>query len=229
MMRKKEHLFIGFYRKSVLLTYMGVASAIIGIHFAFLKHIDFALICLLISGICDAFDGRIARACKRSDEEKRFGVELDSLADIVSFVLFPIIIFYNLNFARWYNLIIFVIFALNGVIRLAYFNIQAGEGLEPVKCYRGLPVTTTSFIFPILYLLFHNNRSFELIYTVFMFGIAILFILNFPLKKPQSKFVYFCLIIAIILVALLLGKALFFLPTTRELAVILAALLLGKA
>ena len=48
-----------------------------------------AYLSLLISGICDMFDGKVARKCKRNKKEKMFGIEIDSLADTVNFLLLP--------------------------------------------------------------------------------------------------------------------------------------------
>ena len=57
---------IGFYNYTVILTYMGLASSLIGIYLAMSgSHITMAVIALMISGLCDMFDGKIARATKR--------------------------------------------------------------------------------------------------------------------------------------------------------------------
>ena len=97
MKKEKKPLLIGYYKKSVILTYLSVISAIIGIYIALIeKQPKYALLLLIISGLCDAFDGKVARACKRVEQEKQFGVELDSLADLIAFIMFPIIIFYSL-------------------------------------------------------------------------------------------------------------------------------------
>ena len=76
---------------SFLITYAGIsvalsliAFAIFGIYLATaLGQSHYALMCLMAAGICDMFDGKIARACKRNKDEIAFGIELDSLVDIV--------------------------------------------------------------------------------------------------------------------------------------------------
>lgn len=190
-----EKLIIGYYSKSVFITYLSVISATLGMFLAFNHKITYALICLMLSGIFDAFDGKVARKCKRSNNEKSFGIQIDSLADMVAFVFLPITIFYGLGYTNWYNIIIFAMFTLGGVIRLGYFNVVADEkGKDgPVKYYSGLPVTASAIIFPLVYIAKHfiSSPEFAIIYTLTMFFIAILYVLNFKLKKPTSGIIYF--------------------------------------
>ena len=195
---KKEepnNLIIGYYSKSVFITYLSVISATIGMFLAFNHKITYALICLVISGICDAFDGKVARKCKRSNNEKSFGIQIDSLADMVAFVFLPITIFYGLGYTNWYNVVIFALFTLGGVIRLGYFNVVAEETGKngPIKYYSGLPVTSSAIIFPLIYIAKHfiSSQEFAIIYSLTMLFIAILYVLNFKLKKPTPGVIYF--------------------------------------
>lgn len=82
---------IGFYDYTVIMTYISVVSSMIGIFCAVTDHISAAVCCLAFSGLCDMFDGKIARTKKnRTEEEKCFGIQIDSLADIVCFGILPI-------------------------------------------------------------------------------------------------------------------------------------------
>lgn len=78
-------MIIGKWNKSVILTYIGLIFSVLGIFICSTKEnsINIAMCCLIISGICDLFDGFIARKCKRTEEEKKFGVQLDSLVDVI--------------------------------------------------------------------------------------------------------------------------------------------------
>ena len=62
-------MFIGFYGASVILTYIGLAFAVVGMVLAFLGFIPASIMCLIISGGCDMFDSSVASACKRMDTE----------------------------------------------------------------------------------------------------------------------------------------------------------------
>ena len=71
---------IGKWNKSVILTYIGLAFAVAGIFLASREGcLNYAWCCLMAAGVCDLFDGAVARKVKRTDEEKKFGVELDSM------------------------------------------------------------------------------------------------------------------------------------------------------
>lgn len=205
--KKEEKMIIGYYSKSVFITYLGVISGTIGTFLALNGKISYALMCLVISGICDAFDGKVARKCKRTNVEKKFGIQLDSLADMVSFVFLPIAIFYGLGYNNWYNIAIFALFTLGGVIRLAYFNVIAEETAvdKPVSHYSGLPVTSSAIIYPVVYLLtgITTPEEFKIIYTLTMLFMGILYVLNFKIKKPTSKIIYMFALGGIVLIAAL--------------------------
>lgn len=184
-----KNLFIGKWNKSVVLTYLGVVFSVVGIYFALYKgNILFALSCLMCAGVCDAFDGTVARMCKRSEEEKEFGVQLDSLCDVVDFVILPICIFIGLKFVKCYHILIYVVYAICGVARLAYFNVVTADSEKAIKHYSGLPVTTSAAIFPLFYLLKYVIPSiFSYIYIALMLLVAILFVLNIKIKKPKKS------------------------------------------
>ena len=76
---------IGFYNASVILTYLGVVSAVFGMSQAFNGNFKIAILCLMISGLTDMYDGTIAKMIKRSEDAKKFGIEIDSLCDLVCF------------------------------------------------------------------------------------------------------------------------------------------------
>ena len=117
-------MFIGKWNKSVILTYVGLAFAITGMYIALvLEKPGVAFMCLMAAGVCDMFDGKIARLCKRNQEEIAFGIELDSLVDVVCFILLPIIIYISLGFTKWYNLVSYILLAICGIARLGYYNV----------------------------------------------------------------------------------------------------------
>lgn len=198
-------MIIGKWNKSVILTYIGLISSVIGTYLAFTNdNILLALSCLLIAGVCDLFDGYVARKCKRTDQEKQFGIELDSLVDVFSFIALPISIFINLNLTSWYHLIIYIFFAICGIARLAYFNISLEEENKdkPIKYYSGLPVTYTAAIIPLAYLVtyFLSSKIIPIYYAIIIMMIAILNILNIKIRKPHGiAYAIFALLAIIVL------------------------------
>ena len=116
--------FIGFYDYTVILTYLSLISSVFGITQAFQGHFFTAICCLAFSGLCDAFDGRVARTKKnRTSDERNFGIQLDSLCDTVCFGVFPALICYKMGADGILGLAIVFFYALCAVIRLAFFNV----------------------------------------------------------------------------------------------------------
>ena len=97
---------VGFYNYTVLLTYFGVVSAIAGIGLAMYDRTSMAIVCLMISGFCDLFDGSIARTRQRTENEKKFGIQIDSLADLVCFGVLPVAIGYSIGLTKWFEFVV---------------------------------------------------------------------------------------------------------------------------
>ena len=51
----------------------------------------------MFAGVIDIFDGKVARKFKRSEKEKQFGIEIDSIIDTINFGVVPVIIYLNLG------------------------------------------------------------------------------------------------------------------------------------
>ena len=82
------YFMIGFYSYTVVLTYLGLASAAMGMILTFQGFAKYALFCLAFSGLCDMFDGKVARLKKdRTEDEKRFGILTVGLLFIINFPL----------------------------------------------------------------------------------------------------------------------------------------------
>ena len=172
---------------------MGIASEITGIYIDIDgRHIIFSVIALMISGLCDMFDGKIARTRKRTEPEKRFGIQIDSLCDLICFGLLPGAIGYAIGMREFYHTVILILFTLAAVIRLAYFNVMEEERQtkteENRKTYEGLPVTSVALILPLFYSFRKDMGSlFPDLYAFLLLLIAIAFITRFKLKKPKMK------------------------------------------
>ena len=149
---------IGFYNYTVILTYLSLISGFMGILFSIQGKPGLAMICLAFSGFCDMFDGMVARTKKnRTADEKNFGIQLDSLCDVICFGVFPAIYLYCCGLNTPWGITIAVFYALCALIRLAFFNVIETKRQETengcAKYYRGLPVTTSAIIYPIIFLI----------------------------------------------------------------------------
>ena len=198
---------IGFYSYTVVLTYLGLASAAMGMSLTFQGFAKYALFCLAFSGLCDMFDGKVARLKKdRTEDEKRFGIQIDSLCDVVCFGAFPMILCYSIGMRGPAGISILVFYLIAGVIRLAFFNVmeekRQDETDEARKYYQGLPITSIAIILPLFCtlrpLLGHRFLS-EL--HICILTVGLLFIINFPLRKPGWKML--TLLVAIVSCALI--------------------------
>ena len=184
--------FIGVYDYTVILTYMSVFSAVAGMIFAADGRFTAAVLCLMFSGLCDAFDGAVARSKKnRTEDEKAFGIQLDSLCDVVSFGVFPAYFCYQMGVDGVFGLACVFAYVLCAVSRLAFFNVQEGKRQKAEggknKVYRGLPVTSISMIFPLVYLLrgLLSQKLFAIVLHLMLAVTGFLFVLDFSVKKPN--------------------------------------------
>ena len=192
----KRIRFIGFYDYTVILTYVSLLFSVFGMTRAIHGDYKAAIFCLAFSGICDAFDGQIARTKKnRTADEQSFGIQLDSLCDIVCFGIFPALICYLLGMRGPLGLFFVFFYCLCAVIRLAFFNVleinrQRTEG-GSTKVYRGLPVTCISFILPLAFWLQFclSDLTFMILLHVLLAVVGFLFILDFPIQKLNPKII----------------------------------------
>lgn len=184
---------IGYYNFTIIPTCLGLASSILGIYFVFNGNTLAGLICMMVSGFLDMIDGTIASLKKRTENEKRFGIQLDSLSDIVCFGVLPIVIGLDICDSAIQTIAVFVFafFTICALIRLAYFNVdeedRQSETNEKRKYYEGLPVTTVAVLIPMLFCLRPLISSlFSVVYLVSLALIGSAFVIRFKLKKPGN-------------------------------------------
>ena len=207
---------IGFYDYTVILTYLGFLSGVFGILQAMNGNLLVSILCLMFSGLCDMFDGKVARTKKkRTEEEKHFGIQLDSLSDLVCFGVLPAVICYQLGVilegqiqvSKYYLVPVVLFYPLAALIRLAYFNVleimRKGDG--PVKEYIGLPVTSAALVFPFLFIFKKFlGKYFALAYAITLLVIGVLFISRIKVKKPKTKQMILFIIIGVLEILLIL-------------------------
>lgn len=161
----------------------GLFSAVLGIYFAILQVFPAAMIALVWSVVLDWLDGRVARGMKgRTNEQRAFGVQLDSLIDVVSFGVAPAVLLLSVgDFDPWFLPGAFVVLS-GGVIRLSYFNVF---GLSDGSMYRGLALDNNVIILVCLFA-FQRAMSaslFAVVLYVALMGLAVLNVA--PLRTPK--------------------------------------------
>ena len=154
---------IGVYDYTVILTYLSLLSGCTGTIIAMsgVGHPYIGMFLMLFAGLCDGFDGRVARTKKnRSSLEQRFGMQIDSFSDLISFGLLPAAIGMSMlrhnvrlsdlhelpeswldpatamahsDLYRGVLIIIALIYILAAMIRLAYFNATEEEREQQIR------------------------------------------------------------------------------------------------
>jgi len=203
---------IGFYNYSVILTYIGLGASIVGMTQVFAGNYKWAFFCLMISGTCDMFDGKIARAMKsRTDHEKVFGIQIDSLCDVICFGMLPAMIGYSMSDNKKLGVTAAMLLVLGAVIRLGYFNVMEQERQQQTtehrKYYQGLPVTSVAIILPAVYAIGNRigQQHFPTALSIVMIIISFLFVLDFKVKKPGNVGVCLMTLFGILIVVGLLS------------------------
>lgn len=184
--RKK---LLGYYNYTVVLTYIGMLTAFAGIIYIYTDNVFGALVCLMTAGFCDMFDGAIASTKQRTAQEKCFGIQIDSLSDLISFGVLPSLIVYSQNKNSAAVLIVCSLYVLCALIRLAYFNVDEQDRQQKSsssrEIYYGMPVTLSAVFLPVAYGSAELLGLKPTIMTVSLLTMAILFLLPFPLRKPK--------------------------------------------
>ena len=158
---------IGVYDYTVIATYLSLLLGLGGLYSAAQNEPLDAMLCLMLAGLLDAFDGRIARTKKdRTEQEKRFGIQIDSLNDLVCFGVLPAAIGWSMDCDRLWFLATMSFFALCALIRLAYFNVTEEERQNQMSEHRAY-------------------------YALGLFLLGVLYIAPIRVKKPQLRGVAF--------------------------------------
>jgi CDP-diacylglycerol--serine O-phosphatidyltransferase len=185
----------------------GFASVLHAIH----GRLELAGWLIILAGVLDGLDGRIARLTRSSSE---FGKEYDSLADVVSFGVAPAILTYQwglTSMGRWGWAVAFL-FLVAGSVRLARFNVHAGEGDR--RFFTGLPIPAGAGSVTMMVLLSPTpvvgDTKVALVWA-FVFLVSVLMVSTVPYRSfkdvdlrqrwPATAFFVFALIFAVIIIS----------------------------
>lgn len=162
---------------------------------------------ILLALIFDGLDGRIARLTNTTSQ---FGVEFDSLADIISFGIAPAMLLYFFaghEFGR-FGILVSALYVIFGAIRLARFNISTAK-TDP-NVFIGLPIPTAAIFISMWILLFYKYslENYCIVLLFLALGVSVLMVSNFrypSFKKVQlDKPMVFKTMILLVLIASLL-------------------------
>lgn len=167
-----------------LFTASSIFVGVISIVEASKGHFILASWLVLLALIFDGLDGRIARMTNTTSQ---FGVEFDSLADIISFGIAPAMLLYFFighEFGR-FGILVSALYVIFGAIRLARFNISTAK-TDP-NVFIGLPIPTAAIFLSMWILLFHKYtlENYSIVLLLLALGVAILMVSNF--RYPSFK------------------------------------------
>jgi len=197
----------GIYILPNLLTMTGMFLGFNAIVAAVNGRFKTAAWAILFAGVFDALDGWVARMTKTTS---RFGVELDSLSDLVSFGVAPAVLMYAWAlkpFGRWGWVGAFL-FAACGALRLARFNVQMG-GSEK-RYFTGLPipggagVASSSVIFYTDVLGGRPERSYLALVMVYVLAVLMISTIRFHSLKElnvSDRRPFWMLLVALVILA----------------------------
>jgi CDP-diacylglycerol--serine O-phosphatidyltransferase len=161
---------------ATIVTLMNAVSGMASIWFSAAQEYTYGATFIILAVLFDFIDGKIARLMKK---ETKLGLELDSLADMISFGAAPAALAHAMTNGMWKGWMlwgittIYLIFLCAGALRLARFNITKKE-----KIYKGMPITLNGLVIPAMY--FAGLAAW---YPAWFLISALLMISTFTLKK----------------------------------------------
>jgi CDP-diacylglycerol--serine O-phosphatidyltransferase len=168
-----------------IVTFANISLGIIAMYFIQEGNFFVAIILAWIAGAFDILDGKIARKFNLSCE---FGVQLDSFADFISFVVMPsFLLFYALEKSNGFETLIaglvFIYYIISGLRRLIEFNLKSEAG-SVTKYFEGVPTPLGAILLWVLYLLYSYDLISSL-YVILLFVVVIAYLLNSKVKIPH--------------------------------------------
>ena len=172
-----------------MFTLVGVCIGLTSIKFAFDERFGLAIICIIVAGLIDGLDGRIARLIKGTSQ---VGKELDSLTDVISFGVAPafIMYFWQLNTLGRVGWLICLVYVICVALRLARFNVNSET--QPSwkdNFFEGVPSPAGGIL--VLMPLIYSKSEIQFLNVNFTYFTTILFILISVLlisKLPTYSF-----------------------------------------
>jgi CDP-diacylglycerol--serine O-phosphatidyltransferase len=183
----------------------GLLSAVLAIYFAIVGNFPAAMIGLAWAVFFDWSDGNIARRMKsRTDEQRKFGGQLDSLIDIVSFGVCPAVVLLSYgDFSPWFIPGAFIITAA-GVLRLSYFNVF---GLAGKSSFQGLAIDNNGIFLVLIFVInsFVSASGFTVLLYITILALAVLNVAPIRTPKLSSGGWYYAIALYTLVITLLFG------------------------
>ena len=170
------------------LTLTSLVAGFAAILFAIQGLFSAALIALIIAGICDLFDGVLARSKQRGDQQRALGQRLDSLVDGCSFGLAPAVVLFAFGLNAPWQIVLLAVFVVATVLRVGYYDVVGlDEEANGKNYYQGLPCTYVALVLPLAFLLRPALGSMhEVVLTVIVIGLIVAMTASVKIVKPRG-------------------------------------------
>ncbi|OQY19775.1 MAG: CDP-diacylglycerol--serine O-phosphatidyltransferase [Desulfobacteraceae bacterium 4572_35.1] len=209
---RRENLRRGVYILPNLVTTGSLFAGFYGIIASMNGKYDVAAWFILVSAVFDALDGKVARLTHTTSQ---FGVEYDSLADLVSFGVAPAVLMYSWALQPFGKLgwLAAFLYVVCGALRLARFNVQV-ETVES-KNFIGLPIPAAASMVAACVLLFYHLGGSGTIRMVsvllLIYVLALLMVSNikyYSFKDPEllKKRPFGMLVLAVVLIIVVVAE-----------------------
>ncbi len=168
-----------------LVTMLNISAGLIAAYFITQHNFFIAIILAWIGGACDIIDGKIARKFKLSNE---FGIQLDSFADFLSFVLIPTFLIFQAVYSSLEGAMIVIAgavsiyYVISGLRRLIEFNINSDAG-EVERYFVGVPTPLGAILLWLVYLGFIYALFPPVMVMILMMVVG--YLLNSSVKIPH--------------------------------------------
>jgi CDP-diacylglycerol--serine O-phosphatidyltransferase len=175
----------------------------------FQERFFYAALAILLASVFDVLDGKVARL---SGATSKFGVQYDSLADLVSFGVAPALLAFSWALRPYgrFGWLAAFLFVVCGALRLARFNVQSSSG--EVKYFKGLPIPAAASMIALTILLYHRLIETgwvkDIVILVMIYILAFLMVsniryfsfkeLDLAKRKPFSIFIFVILSMIVI-------------------------------
>jgi len=208
-----------------LFTAASIFAAVVSIVAAIHGHFEKAAWLIFLSLLFDGLDGRVARLTHTTS---RFGVEFDSLADIVAFGAAPAILLYLFageDFGR-FGILVMALFVIFGAVRLARFNVMS-PNTDPTV-FIGVPIPTAAVFVAVWVLMFERYgvlRHYDALLLAATLAVSLLMVSN--IRYPSFKKIHLERpLVTKVLVGLIITASLMYLYPVEGFAVIVTGYIL---
>ena len=208
-----------------LFTAASIFAAVVSIVAAIHGHFEKAAWLIFLSLLFDGLDGRVARLTHTTS---RFGVEFDSLADIVAFGAAPAILLYLFAgeaFGR-FGILVMALFVIFGAVRLARFNVMS-PNTDPTV-FIGVPIPTAAVFVAVWVLMFERYgvlRHYDALLLAATLAVSLLMVSN--IRYPSFKKIHLERpLVTKVLIGLIIIASLMYLYPVEGFAVIVTGYIL---